>query len=95
MGSITLDFSFAKSPLFVRQTVASAFGIPLEREFAWDSLTTQICASSGASQPDRLSIVGLSHLGVALPSEAKSFGEFLCILQAKLPSLKVLVTLHD
>ncbi|RIX84038.1 hypothetical protein [Acidovorax cavernicola] len=95
MGVITIDLSFARSPLFVRQTLASAFGIPLGQEFTWNSLTTLVCETTRMSVPDRLSVVGISQLGVALPDEEKSLRELLRALQAQLPDLRILITLHD
>lgn len=95
MKSVTLDFSFAKSPLFVRQTVASAFGIPLGQEFTWAVLASLTCEATRLSAPDQLVIVGISQLEVALPDEAKSLREFLGVLRANLPNLKVLFSLHS
>jgi hypothetical protein len=95
MNPITLDFSFAKNALFVRQTLASAFGIPFDREFTWDALNPLICDAARARNLTQISVQGISQLGVALPEEAKSFRELLGVLRAQLPHLKVLFTLHD
>jgi hypothetical protein len=95
MNAITLNLSFAKNALFVRQTLASAFGIPLDREFTWDALNLLICDAARARNVIQISVEGLSQLGVALPDEAKSFRELLGLLRAQLPHLKVLITLHD
>jgi hypothetical protein len=35
-NSIFIDLTYAKNALFVRQSVAVAFGIKLDREFTWD-----------------------------------------------------------
>ena len=91
---VIVDLSSAKTALCVRQILASGFGIPLGREFTWDSLTTQICEATLASAPKRLLVRGLPKLQTTHP-EAKSLTELLRVLQSWLPRLTVLFTLHD
>lgn len=93
--AVFVDLSTAKTALFVRQTLASAFSIPLMQEFTWDLLTNQICEAARDSELKRISFRGLSQLQTSLPDEAKALTEFLRALQFRLPRLTVLVTLHD
>lgn len=95
MSAITLDVGAAGNALAVRQTVVSAFGIPLDREFTWRSLAALVGEAVHVSEPTRISVDGLSRLGVALPDEAASLRELLRVLRGRFPGLNVLVTLHD
>jgi hypothetical protein len=95
MHPINLDFTFAKNALFVRQTVAVAFGIPLGEEFTWRSLSALVCEAAKASPPAQVKVLGLSALSTLLPTEARSLKELLGILQGQHPGLEVFIVLHD
>ena len=55
---VELDFTYAKNALFVRQTVAAAFGVPLGQEFTWDSLSTLACDAASETKPNRMTDTG-------------------------------------
>jgi hypothetical protein len=92
---VAVDLTYAKTPLFVRQTLASAFGVPLGQEFTWDSLRELICDAARASRPERMTVSGLSNLAVSLPDEAAQFKGLLRDLKIWLPRLDIRVVLHD
>lgn len=93
--TVELDFTYAKNALFVRQTLAAAFGVPLGQEFTWDSLSAMACDAACAENPSRMTVAGLSNLAVSLPDEAAMFKGFLRDIQRRLPILDVRIVLHD
>lgn len=92
---VAVDFTYARTPLFVRQMLASAFGVPLGQEFTWDSLGALIRDAARASQPEHMTVSGLSNLAVNLPEEAAQFKGLLRDIKIWLPSLDIRVVLHD
>ena len=93
--AIELDFTFAKNALYVRQTLAAAFGVPLGQEFTWDSLSGLVCNAACATKPSRLTVSGLSNMAVRLPEEAAMFRGFMRDVQERLPNLDIRIVLHD
>jgi hypothetical protein len=93
-GKITIDLTWAKNALFVRQTVAQAFGVPLDREFTWDMLRAAICRADNPRLPDKIYIVGRSHASLDVPNEARALDEFLAALKVVRPHLQITVQLH-
>nr|WP_297353855.1 hypothetical protein [uncultured Caldimonas sp.] len=91
---LTLDFEYGRTPLFVRQTVAVAFGIPLGQEFTWDSLTTLVREAVHASTPRRISVLGLVEIGVTLPEEARMIEILLRTLREDHPEIDISVALN-
>ena len=90
---LTLDFECGRTPLFVRQTVATTFGIPLGQEFAWDTLTELVRAAVRESPPHSISVLGLSPVGVVMP-EASCLGVLLRELETEHPDIRISVTLN-
>jgi hypothetical protein len=91
---LTLDFECGRTPLFVRQTVAVAFGIPLGQEFTWNSLTRLVLEAAKASPPRRISVLGLMHLGVVLPEEAEMVSSLVRKLGEQHPDVAISVALN-
>ncbi|MCW7537672.1 hypothetical protein OOT46_07380 [Aquabacterium sp. A7-Y] len=91
---LTLDFECGRTPLFVRQTVAVAFGIPLGQEFTWDSLISLACDAVRASPPRRISVLSLVYLGVVMPDEAEGVSRLLQALRRMHPALDISVALN-
>lgn len=90
----TIDLRYAKNALFVRQSVAVAFGIPLDRELTWDFLQHSLCYSSDLDVPDSVLIRGMpSSLG-ELEDESRMLRTFLKVLAA-LRGVQVRFALHD
>lgn len=91
---LKLDFECGRTPLFVRQTVAVAFGIPLGQEFTWNSLTALVREAVHASPPPRISVLGLTEIGVTLPNEAKMVSALLRALKEDHPEVDISVALN-
>ena len=91
---LTLDFECGRTPLFVRQTVAVAFGIPLGQEFTWESLTALVCAFVKASPPRRISVLSLVYLSVVLTDEAAMVNALLRKLGKEHPDIAISVALN-
>ena len=91
---MVIDLTWARNALFVRQTIAKSFGIPLDREFTWDSLQTLICFSGNPKIPAKIAVFGLAGLGVSLPRETEKFSAFLRALKMARPDVDVRVRLH-
>lgn len=91
---VTLDFEYGRTPLFVRQTVAVAFGIPLGQEFTWDTLTKLVLENVKSSPPRQVSVLGLMHIGVALPEEYEMVSSLLRKLTEQHPDMDISVALN-
>jgi len=91
---LTLDFEYGRTPLFVRQTVAVTFGIPLGQEFTWDSLTILVCNAVRASPPRSISVLSLPYLGVVMPDEAEGVSFLLRALREMHPTLDISIALN-
>lgn len=91
---VSIDLTYGKNALFVRQTVAIAFGVPLGQEFTWDMLGNLICARKSIDLPGRISVLGLSSFAVHVPDEARSFQKFLDRLCAEHPGIDVVIRIH-
>lgn len=91
----TLDFTYAKTPLFVRQTLAKTFGVPLNQEFTWYILRAKIFDRTHSIPVTSLLIVGRSKLAQTLPEESDSLSNFLKELGTLRPDIDIRVVLHD
>ncbi|AKJ30141.1 hypothetical protein [Caldimonas brevitalea] len=91
---LTLDFEDGRTPLFVRQTVAVAFGVPLGQEFTWDSLTLLVCDAVRASPPRRISVLSLHYIGTVMPDEAEGVLRLLQTLRRMHPDLDISIALN-
>ena len=91
----TIDFTYARTPLFVRQTIAVTFGIPIDQEFTWRILRERICDPGNSSVPKRLLVRGFSSLAVALPEEASMLRTVLKDLCTLRPDVEIQFVLHD
>jgi len=67
----TIDLTYAKNALFVRQTVAVAFGIPIDQELTWGFLQDRLCTSGGPEIPERILVRGLSLASIQLEEECQ------------------------
>lgn len=86
-----IDFSAAKSPLFVRQTFAEAVQIPISSTLTWDEIRRQLPQASLPGSPSRLVVSGLPHVSIALPEEARSLHEALRAFSALNPDVDIRV----
>lgn len=50
----TIDFTYGKNALFVRQTFAVLLGLPLNQEFTWAVLRAHACDPTNAPRARRL-----------------------------------------
>lgn len=91
---MVIDLTWAKNALFVRQTIAKSFGIPLDREFTWDSLQALICFSGNPKIPAKIDVYGFAGLGCSLKLEAEMFSTFLQALKIARPDVDVRVVLQ-
>lgn len=88
-SKVLIDLTYGKNALFVRQTTAAAFGIPLGWEFTWADLGDTICSHAVEALPSQVIVDGLSSLSLRVPSEARAFNEFLRRLAAAHPSVRI------
>jgi hypothetical protein len=93
-AQVRLDLRSAKNALFVRQTVALAFGIPLDREFTWGILGRLICRPDNGELPERVVVEGLPALHSRVPHEARMLAKFFDSLCAARPGIEVVIRLH-
>lgn len=89
MDELRIDMTRAKNALFVRQTVAIAFGLPLDQEFTWDSLRALICYAGNPRIPATISVDGLASMSLNVASEEREFSDFLKALQVARPDLRL------
>ena len=94
-SELRLDLSYAKNALFVRQTIAAAFGVPLNREFTWEILRNLICYPENPALPESILIEGFPGLSSRVPDEGKRLSDFLRYLHAARPDIKVNFLLHS
>ena len=90
----TIDLTCAKNALFVRQSVAVAFGVPLDRELTWDFLQDRLCSSADVAMPDCVLIRGMPSTAGELGEETRMLHRFLRALEAA-RGVKVRIALHD
>ena len=93
-NAIEIDLSYAKSALFVRQTIARTFGIPLDQEFSWDILRALICRPDNPFLPHSITLRGWPQASGRLPEEAQELMALLHLLKTQ-HNIKLLITLHD
>jgi hypothetical protein len=91
---LRIDLSYAKNALFVRQTIAAAFGVPLGREFTWEILHSLICYPENPALPKSILVEGFSQLSVRVPDEEKNLRNFLRQLREVRPDIQVGFVLH-
>lgn len=89
----TIDLTYAKNALFVRQSVALAFGIPIDRELTWDFIQDRICNSHGFEMPGRVLIRGLPSPSSALGDESRMLRNLLRLLETA-HGVEVRIVLH-
>ena len=93
-GQVTIDLTYAKNALFVRQTVAVAFGMPINRELTWEILRDRLCDPENRSLPATIVVKGLPSLGLSVPSEAKSLRSVLRELGTLRRDITISILLH-
>lgn len=86
---LTIDLTYARSPLFVRQTVAHAFGIPVNQEFTWELLRDLICNLDASVLPKEITFEGWSSLCLAVFDEAERLSGLVRALRQRHPDIKV------
>ncbi|WP_073213328.1 hypothetical protein [Massilia sp. CF038] len=91
---ITIDLSYAKNALFIRQSVAVAFGVPIDRELTWDFLRDRIGSTDTHAMPNDVTVRGLPNLSGALGEESQMFLGLLRTLGA-VHGTKVMFVIHD
>ena len=74
---VTIDITYAKNALFVRQSVAVAFGVPIDREITWVFLQDLLCNSSEFALPARVLVCGLPSASGAIGDEIRMLRTFL------------------
>ncbi|WP_157499040.1 hypothetical protein [Lysobacter sp. Root604] len=92
---VTIDLTHAKSVLFVRQTVALAFGMQINGELTWEILRDRLYDPENRSLPAKIVVTGLPNLGVSVPSEAKALRSVLRELGALRPEIAISILLHS
>ena len=88
-GNLRIDLTYARSPLYVRQTVAQAFGIPLGREFTWHILRDLICGLPASALPASVTFAGWSQMSMIIRDESENLSAFLSELKRVHPDIKV------
>lgn len=91
---LRLDFTYAKNALFVRQTIATGFGLALDREFNWQLLLDLICGQENPPIPASITIAGYAQMSQNIREEAQMLQIFLKKLKEKYPELTVFFVLH-
>jgi len=86
---ITLDFTYARSPLFVRQTVAVAFGLFPRGDLTWHDLTAHIHTLERSALPREIYVRGHASVSIALPEEKQSLGELFDVLSSRSPEIRI------
>ncbi|ATQ77143.1 hypothetical protein CR152_23460 [Massilia violaceinigra] len=93
--TLRIDLTYARSPLFVRQTVARAFGIPINQEFTWELLRDLICNLDASALPKEIVFSGWSNMEITIREEAERLSGFLQVLQKRHPDIKVSIIILD
>lgn len=91
---VSIDITYAKNALLVRQSIAFAFGVPIDREITWDFLQYLLCNSSEFALPARVLVCGLPSVSGAIGDEIRMLRTFLRAL-ARTRSIEVQIVLHD
>lgn len=90
----TIDLTYAKNALFIRQSVAVVFGIPIDRELTWDFLQDRLCNSPALKMPEHVLIRGLPTASLALGDECQMLRNLLQVL-GKARGVQIRIVLHD
>ena len=95
MGDIerTIDLTHAKTALLVRQTVAVAFGVPIDQELTWEVLHKRLCTSTRLDIPERILVRGLPQASIHLSEECQMLRNLLKALGTA-RGIVVLIVLH-
>lgn len=91
---ITIDLTYAKNAWFIRQSVAVAFGVPIDRELTWDFLRDRICSAGTHAMPNGVTVRGLPNVSGALGKESQMFLSLLRTLGA-VDGTKVMFVILD
>ncbi len=91
---LTIDLTYATSPLFVRQTMALAFGFPIDQEIQWRDLGEHI-RKTDRDLPNVLVFKGRCSLALKFREEEFMLRHFLRELSAAHPHVKIMVVIHD
>lgn len=91
---VTIDLAYAKNALFLRQSVAVAFGVPIDREITWVFLQDMLGNASECALPARVLVCGLPSVSGAIGDEIRMLRTFLRAL-ATTRNIEVQIVLHD
>lgn len=93
--NLRIDLTYARSALYVRQTIAQAFGIPLGREFTWHMLRDLICGQPASALPRSITFAGRIRMSMVIREEAENLSAFLSELKRVHPHIEVWTIIHD
>lgn len=94
-SQVTIDLSFAKSPLAVRQTIGLAIGLAIDKEITWRNLRDYLCDPASSRVPKYLLFRGLSNLALTVPDEEKMLRQIIRAMEVFRPDVTVRIVLHD
>lgn len=93
--NLRIDLTYARSALYVRQTIAQAFGIPLGREFTWHILRDLICGLPASALPISITFAGWARMSMVIREESENLSAFLSELKRVHPDIKVWIIILD
>lgn len=91
---VTIDLTYAKNALFIRQSVAVAFGISIDREFTWEFFRDRLSASPALAILENILCRGLPRASLVEPDECLRLQDLLRLLK-KTRGIQVWIELHD
>jgi hypothetical protein len=89
-----IDLTYRRSPLALRQGIAHAFGIPINREFTWDILRDLICAFPMSALPKRITVRGWPSWRGSMRDETTGLNGLFHELKRCHPDIKLGFILH-
>ncbi len=91
---VTIDLSYAKNALFIRQSVAVAFGVPIDRELTWGFLKDAICAIDHLAIPKQVTVCGLPSDSGMLGEESRMLMGLLRTIR-EIHNIKIWIVIND
>lgn len=88
---VRINLTYAKNALFVRQTVAVAFGIPLDQEFTWPILYKVVSTSEKLAETRKILIEGMP--ATTISGELKLLSGFFREINVIRPDIEIAVTI--
>ena len=90
-----IDFTSARTPLAVRQTLALGLGLTGEAEPGWSDLRKFICDGANLQIHGRVIFKGVSRLARQLPDEALALRSAIAELTQRRPEVIIGISIHD